>query len=472
MFITRFRHTSLIAMGVALGAALSGCATGNSKFGDRNAEPMGWQEDDFSWIRGADYVPSYAYNDVATWEYFDPEVIDRELGYAESIGLNSVRVFLQIIVYEKAPERFLANFEKFLELCDKHNITMMPVLFDSCFGGEPDFERTGWVANPGNTRVAQEAWPGCEKFVDDVVGRHIGDKRVVMWDIMNEPMVAGMFAQKDENQQKIWRFVRHFTKYVGELDPTHATTVGVCSFRSMTAMEAEPRVYSFHSYHGDEARHRREIQDAKAFAADRGKYALVSETGHYGGGQTYAMALRVCREEGVGWYLWELMIGRSPFGTVQGIFYPDGSIRSTDDYCAAASVDVRDFSQTVLLKRTFPREEFYSRLKEALSTPTRDWNVERRVALLASRTADHLVAQAQFEREYPGVSEQEVLEKALKGDMKLGNRLNQLRGQAAQELHKGLTVARDAYREGSYQTAYATVDDLLAYVAKKTQKNE
>ena len=53
-------------------------------------------KEDYSWIRGANYVPTYAHNDIELWTKFDPEVIDRELGYAQRAGLNSVRVFFQI----------------------------------------------------------------------------------------------------------------------------------------------------------------------------------------------------------------------------------------------------------------------------------------------------------------------------------------------------------------------------------------
>src|SRR5690606_6462214 len=90
----------------------------------------------FSGVRGANYVPSYACNDVVLWECFDKEVIDRELGYAAKLNLNSIRVFLQYLVYEKEPQAFLARFDTLLQLCAKHGLTLMPVLFDSC-GAEP-----------------------------------------------------------------------------------------------------------------------------------------------------------------------------------------------------------------------------------------------------------------------------------------------------------------------------------------------
>ena len=51
-------------------------------------------------------MPSYARNDVQLWMDYDGEVIDRELGYAERLKLNTVRVFLQVAVYGATPSSF------------------------------------------------------------------------------------------------------------------------------------------------------------------------------------------------------------------------------------------------------------------------------------------------------------------------------------------------------------------------------
>ncbi|HAW07118.1 MAG TPA: 1,4-beta-xylanase, partial [Rikenellaceae bacterium] len=40
------------------------------------------------WISGCDFIPSYAVNQLEMWqaETFDPEVIERELDWAERLG--------------------------------------------------------------------------------------------------------------------------------------------------------------------------------------------------------------------------------------------------------------------------------------------------------------------------------------------------------------------------------------------------
>ena len=52
--------------------------------------------DSTGWIVGSNYAPSTAVNQLEMWQpaTFDPRTIDRELGYAQSLGFNTMRVFL------------------------------------------------------------------------------------------------------------------------------------------------------------------------------------------------------------------------------------------------------------------------------------------------------------------------------------------------------------------------------------------
>src|ERR1035438_369475 len=47
------------------------------------------------WPVGANFLPSTASNELEMWqaETFDPATIDRELGWAEGIGMNTMRGF-------------------------------------------------------------------------------------------------------------------------------------------------------------------------------------------------------------------------------------------------------------------------------------------------------------------------------------------------------------------------------------------
>jgi hypothetical protein len=57
---------------------------------------------------GANFLPSTAINQLEMWqaESFDPTTIDRELGWAEGIGMNTMRVFLHNLLWEQDPKGF------------------------------------------------------------------------------------------------------------------------------------------------------------------------------------------------------------------------------------------------------------------------------------------------------------------------------------------------------------------------------
>src|SRR5580698_11290802 len=49
------------------------------------------------WLVGANFIPSDAINELEMFQAttFNPKLIDKELGMAEGIGMNTMRVFLQ-----------------------------------------------------------------------------------------------------------------------------------------------------------------------------------------------------------------------------------------------------------------------------------------------------------------------------------------------------------------------------------------
>lgn len=48
------------------------------------------------WLVGCNYIPANAVNQIEMWykDTFSPDLIDKELGWAEGLGFNSLRVFL------------------------------------------------------------------------------------------------------------------------------------------------------------------------------------------------------------------------------------------------------------------------------------------------------------------------------------------------------------------------------------------
>src|SRR5438445_7184875 len=91
------------------------------------------------WLVGSNYIPATAINELEMWQAdtFDPQRIDTELGWAESLGMNTMRVFLHDLMWKQDPAGFKRRLNTFLSICDKHGIKPMLVLFDSCWDPNP-----------------------------------------------------------------------------------------------------------------------------------------------------------------------------------------------------------------------------------------------------------------------------------------------------------------------------------------------
>jgi endo-1,4-beta-mannosidase len=152
------------------------------------------------WLVGCNYLPATAINQLEMWqaESFDPERIDLELGWAESLGFNSIRVFLHDIPFRTDREGFLDRIDQFLEIADRHGIGVMLVFFDSVWdpfpqaGAQrpprPGVHNSGWVQSPGHEILGDESRrESLAPYVKEVVERFKDDRRVHAWDIINEP---------------------------------------------------------------------------------------------------------------------------------------------------------------------------------------------------------------------------------------------------------------------------------------------
>src|ERR1700744_5406173 len=114
------------------------------------------------WINGANFTPSTAINQLEMWQVntFDPQTIDRELGYAEGIGFNTMRVFLHSMAWQQDPNGFKQRVNHYLSIADKHHIQTIFVFFDDCWnpdaktGKQPEakigIHNSGWLQDPGN----------------------------------------------------------------------------------------------------------------------------------------------------------------------------------------------------------------------------------------------------------------------------------------------------------------------------------
>ena len=165
------------------------------------------------WIVGWNYVPSTCVNTMEWWQdekKVTDSIIHRELRLGELLGYNTVVVYLQYLVWLKDSAYCKNRFSHFLELADSHHMTVSPVFFDDvnfiCSGdtcgnshlgdqGEPNPGKlmSQWGASPGPTYVLNaNNRPNFKRYVQDFIRTFGQDKRILMWNLYNEPSNSGI----------------------------------------------------------------------------------------------------------------------------------------------------------------------------------------------------------------------------------------------------------------------------------------
>jgi endo-1,4-beta-mannosidase len=156
------------------------------------------------WLVGADFLPSTAINQLEMWqaETFDLITIDRELGWAAAIGMNVMRVYLHDLAWKTDSKGFISRMNQFLEIAAKHKIKILFTIFDDCWNPDPvpgkqpepkiGVHNSGWVRSPDKTTHNDSTkWKQLEIYVKDILTTFKDDKRVLMWDLYNEPANSG-----------------------------------------------------------------------------------------------------------------------------------------------------------------------------------------------------------------------------------------------------------------------------------------
>lgn len=73
---------------------------------------------DYSFIRGVNYGM-----------YSDQAVLERDLGYAKRVNLNSTRIWLSYQGYEKDPQGYISRVQNYIRTANRMGFTTMPILW-------------------------------------------------------------------------------------------------------------------------------------------------------------------------------------------------------------------------------------------------------------------------------------------------------------------------------------------------------
>jgi hypothetical protein len=268
------------------------------------AEPL----KDYSFIRGVCYPGGWMN---------EQKIIERDLGYAKKLYLNSTRIWLSYKRYLNDPAGFIQKLQKYVRTADSSGISTMPVLWN------------GNMLDPNTLK--NEFHETGDKYVKDVVEALKNEKGLLMWDIMNEPSYNDYLREAPEEEKsthwnEINNFVRYYCSLVKKLDPKNAITIGHTFPKDLEMGGDLVDVLCFHDYLGTRKQIENSYAEAKQLAKKFNKPLINSELGCIGRANPYDLALEICEEYKAGWYVFELMIS-GYWSDIHGLVYTDGTIR-------------------------------------------------------------------------------------------------------------------------------------------------
>jgi hypothetical protein len=287
------------------------------------------------WLVGSNYVPKSAINELEMWQEasFDPDQIDRELGWAEGLGMNTMRVFLHDLLWQQDAPGFRKRIDRFLTIASRHHVRPLFVLFDSCWDPAPQLgtqhapvpgvHNSGWVQSPGAKGLADATQvPRLKAYVQGVVGAFAKDDRILGWDVWNEPGSYGggdyskTELKESEKRARVIALLPQAFAWAREMNPAQPLTSGVWDIDTAKDADAqdeieriqlrESDVISFHNYSWPED-FRAEVSWLRRFH----RPVICTEFMARSVGSTFDAILPIAKQEHVGAINWGFVAGKT-----------------------------------------------------------------------------------------------------------------------------------------------------------------
>jgi hypothetical protein len=314
------------------------------------------------WLVGCDFLPSTAINQLEMFQAdsFDLPTIDRELGWAQSLGFNVLRVYLQDLLWQQDAKGFVKRLDQFLGVAEKHRIGVIFVLFDSCWdpfpklgkqrAPKPHLHNSGWVQSPGADELRDPfKVPVLKQYVVGVVSAFRDDPRVRAWDIWNEPdnMNRPAYVQQEppNKMELVLPLLEQAFNWAREAKPSQPLTSGVWIGTWPNPEKLSPTeqvqlsqsdVISFHNYN-DLGSLREAVNNLRHYR----RPLLCTEYMSRGNGSFFDPNLGYLKSQAVAAINWGLVAGKSqtiypwdswtkqydsePALWFHDIFHPDGT---------------------------------------------------------------------------------------------------------------------------------------------------
>ncbi len=343
------RHTSALLAAAGPATALVSTVMAAAAHGDAPVGATRPAESTFP--RGAIYIPARAWNAYQMWEHYDPKIIGRDLGYAQSLRLNALRVWLSYEFWLADEAALRQRFSHFLQQCNAAGIKVMPVLFEGD-GVEPTAANirnthpltASDVLSPAGHIVMKPAlWHGPLKYLEWFMEHFRNHRQLLAIEVQNEPWGAARhrFAEA---------MMRRAAKHRGVV---RLSIGGANIHQSMAFIHAGADILQTHpDFPPSAAAVKHTLHRVLAMQRTLKKPIWLTEwqrirTGESGWGHKqltgtewepdYASMAPLIRSRPVGNFFWSLMLkpawllAQRRKGTLNGVFHEDGAVWSLAD---------------------------------------------------------------------------------------------------------------------------------------------
>ena len=314
----------------------------------RWTEERAWQwHNENGWMVGTNFNPSTSINQLEFWQEdtYDPETIERELEWSAELGMNMHRVYLHNLLWDQDSIGFLERVDNYLNISESKDIKTLFVLLDDVWhpvpklGKQPEpipfVHNSGWVQAPGSEILGDSSrHDELKNYVKGVISHFADDKRVVGWDLYNEPdnvassdpenlvnniNFRGLNRGPEVKEKHIYSLslLKKIFMWAREVNPSQPLTVGLWkdseTWNDIDNLSAIDRfaisnsdVISFHAY-GDLEETMKKIEDLEQF----NRPLLCTEYLARGEQNTFQIMLPLFKEKEIAAVNWGFVAGKT-----------------------------------------------------------------------------------------------------------------------------------------------------------------
>ena len=305
----------------------------------RWTEERAWQwHNENGWMVGTNFNPSTSINQLEFWQEdtYDQETIERELEWSAELGMNMHRVYLHNLLWDQDSIGFLKRVDNYLEISESKGIKTLLVLLDDVWhpipklGKQPEplpfIHNSGWVQAPGSKILGDSSRHNeLKNYIKGVITHFSEDKRVMGWDLYNEPDNVSPDDPKypergpEVKEKHIYSLslLKKTFRWAREVNPSQPLTVGLwkdpVTWRNIDSLSAIDRfaisnsdVISFHAY-GSLEETMNKIEDLEQF----NRPLLCTEYLARGEQNTFQVILPLFKEKEVAAVNWGFVAGKT-----------------------------------------------------------------------------------------------------------------------------------------------------------------